>query len=198
MLASGPSLSAAVAEAVRASDLPVVAINDSHRLAPGSAVLFAADAAWWMHHAQTALRHPGLKVTTSDSTPYRAVLSLRPTGVEGFDPDPGCLRTGGNGGYQGLHLAAHAGATRILLFGFDLDDQAGTHWHGDHPAPLRNTPPRVFALWRTRFETLVHPLRTRGVEVINCASQSALDCWPKADPFEALKDVARWTAPQPN
>lgn len=139
-----------------------------------------------MHRAQTALRHPGLKVTTSDSTPYPAVLLLRPTGVEGFDDDPGCLRTGGNGGYQALHMAAHAGAARILLFGFDLDDRAGSHWHGDHPEPLRNTPSAVFAIWRARFATLVEPLRARGVEVVNCAPQSALQCWPLADPFDIL------------
>lgn len=186
VMASGPSMSAAVAEAVRAADLPAIAVNDTHRLAPWAAVLYAADSSWWAHHAATALHFPGLKATANDSVPYRAVHCLRPTGVEGFDPDPACLRTGGNGGYQALHLAVHAGATRILLFGFDLDDQAGRHWHGDHPAPLVNTAPGVFAIWRARFATLVAPLHSRGVQVVNCAPQSALQCWPLADPFETL------------
>lgn len=186
VMASGPSMSPAIAEAVRAADLPAIAVNDTHRLAPWAAVLYAADSSWWSHHSATALHFPGLKATANDSVPYRAVHCLRPTGVEGFDPDPACLRTGGNGGYQALHLAVHAGAARVLLFGFDLDDRAGRHWHGDHPAPLVNTAPGVFAIWRARFATLVAPLHSRGVQVVNCAPQSALRCWPLADPFETL------------
>lgn len=186
MLASGPSMSPLVAAAVRAADLPAVAVNTTHRLAPWAAVLFSSDATWWQHYAQTALAFPGLKVTTNDCVPFRDVLCLRPTGIEGFDPDPGCLRTGGNSGYQAIHLAAHAGAKRILLFGFDM---AGSHWHPDHPAPLTNAPSGVYEIWRRRFETLVGPLQSGGIEVVNCAPQSALRCWPLADPFTTLKGL---------
>lgn len=159
---------------VSEASLPVVAVNDAFELAPAADVVYAADCAWWLHHAQRALKAPGIKVTASDSTPFQAVKVLRNTGVEGFDPDPSCLRTGGNGGYQAIHLAIHAGAARILLLGFDM---RGSHFFGRHPAPLRNTDPGSFVTWAGRFGAL----NDRGAEIVNCTPGSALRAFPVAD-----------------
>lgn len=149
-------------------------------------MLYAADAAWWTVHAQTALRFAGLKVTAHDSVPYRQVMELRNTGKEGFDPDPAAVRTGGNGGATAVHIAAHGGAARILLCGFDMRG-AGRHWHGEHPAPLRSTSEHTFRKWIERFELLAAELKSRGIEVINCTPGSALQCCPFMDLEEALR-----------
>lgn len=184
ILASGPSMSQDIADAVRASGVPALVTNETFRLAPWADLLFAADSAWWSSRAQDALKFPGLKVTTNESTPFRQVLHLRAGERLGFDPDPSRLATGGNGGYQALHIAVHAGAARVLLFGFDM---RGGHWHGQHATPLSNPSPGTFARWVAAFETLAPHLRARGVEVLNCAPGSALRCFPAASMAEALE-----------
>lgn len=147
-------------------------------------MLYAADAAWWRHHADEALKFPGLKVTCDDSTPFPAVKCLKVSGKHGFDPDPACVRTGNNSGYQALHIAVQAGAARVLLFGFDMH---GTHWHGRHPEPLANTSRKTFETWLERFGELAVELKDR-VDVVNCSPDSRLSCFRKAS-LESMSDL---------
>lgn len=175
ILASGPSMTPAVAEAVRAAGIPAIVVNTTHRLAPWADLLYAADEAWWMHpDNRDALQFAGLKVSVGV---VPGVLRLRNGGNVGFDPDPQSLRTGGNSGYQALHIAVHAGAARVLLCGFDL---RGCHWHGPHPAPLRKTEPDVYTRWRERYATLLPALAERGVDVANVTPGSALSCFRRS------------------
>lgn len=189
VLASGPSMSQAVADQVRDAGIPAIAVNTTHRLAPWAVMLYAADDEWWRHETnRDALKFPGLKVTAGEFT---GVLRLRNTGTEGFDADPGAVRTGGNSGYQAVHVAAHAGAARILLCGFDMRDTGGeSHWHGHHPHGLRRTPEPTFERWCVRFAQLGEALALRGVEVVNTTPGSALHCFratPLGDCLRALQ-----------
>lgn len=168
ILASGPSMSQAVADQVRC--LPTIAINTTYRLAPLATMLYAADPEWWQAHPD-ALRFGGLKVSVSD---VKGVMRLRNSGNTGFDPDPSALRTGGNSGYQALHIAAHAGAARVLLCGYNM---GGEHWHGPHPQGLRATAQEVYARWLERFDSLAPILAKRGVDVVNVTPNSALKCF---------------------
>lgn len=181
VLASGPSMTPHVAAAVRS--VPTIVINDTFRLAPWAALLYAADEAWW-HANPDALAFAGLKVSVA-SVP--GVEQLRNSGTQGFDDDPGCLRTGSNSGYQAVHLAAHAGAARILLCGFDLSAKKGAHWFGTHGSGLVNTAPETYARFIRRFEELQPLLAARGVEVVNCTPGSALKCFPAADLADMLE-----------
>jgi hypothetical protein len=159
----------------------VVAVNDAFRLAPAADVLYAADSQWWDVNAQEALKFQGIKLTADKTVAYRKVVKLKQTGLEGYDPEPGCVRTGGNSGYQAVHVAIQAGAKRILLLGFDM---TGTHFFGRHKAPLRNTPEPSFANWIQRFPALIG----RGAQIINCTPGSALRCFPCQPLAEALHD----------
>ncbi|MGQ6076331.1 hypothetical protein ACUNGR_13575 [Serratia sp. IR-2025] len=56
-VASGPSLTAADCALVEASGLPAIAVNNSWRLIPACAVIYAADCCWWeLYHARLYLR----------------------------------------------------------------------------------------------------------------------------------------------
>lgn len=147
--------------------------------APWADMLYGADAAWWRVHAAEALRFHGLKVTASSNT-FADVLQLVVTGTDGFDPTPGCIRTGMNSAYQAVHIAAQAGAARILLCGVDMHARAGSHHHGDHEKPLRNTTEATFVRMRAKWTGLLAPLRERGIEIFNCSPGSALTCFPQA------------------
>ncbi len=189
ILASGPSMSLAVAEAVRAARVPSLVTNETFLLAPWADILVANDAAWWTVRAQDALKFRGLKVCVQTGIcPFPAVMELRNTGLDlhdqaGFDPDPECIRTGGNSGYSAVHIAMQAGASRILLCGLDL---GGANWHPAHSEHLRITQPHTYTVWARRFRSLVKPAAERGIEILNVTPNSALDCFPKMALDEAL------------
>lgn len=178
ILASGPSMSQEVADLVHVAGIRAIVINDTYRLAPWSDMLYAADVQWWQQ-AKEASSFRGLKVSVS-SVP--GVLQLQNTGTEGFEPHLMGIRTGGNSGYQAVHIAIHGQAARILLCGFDMSNRAGLHWHGAHPAPLRNTDDHSYTRWVERFAAL----KNIGPEIINCTPGSAITCFPSMDLNEAL------------
>jgi hypothetical protein len=186
VLASGQSMNHDVADTVHASGCPAIAINDTFRLASWADVLYAADSAWWICNSRDALQFKGLKVSVSE-TPFQEVLRLKNSGHGGFDDNPAALRTGGNSGYQAVHLAAHAGAKRILLCGMDMH---GKRWHGNHPQPLRNPGESVFPRWLRWFQLLAPELEKRGIECINCTPGSALRIFDYQPLEQALAECA--------
>lgn len=177
ILASGPSLTTGQCQIVQAwreaeSTARVIVINNTFELAPWADLLYACDATWWrMHIAQVRLRFHGELWTQDEAARLafgvRHVPSVRAPGL-GVN---GAIHQGGNGGYQAINLAFLAGASRIVLLGFDMH---GTHWHGSHPPGLSNPPPWLFAQWIKHFEALSTDLRSRGVPVVNCSPGSAL------------------------
>lgn len=179
ILASGPSLSLADLEVVRAANIPAIAINTTFQRAPWASMLYAADMSWWMTYSSTALLFEGLKVTSCDEVPFKAVNHLKVTGLRGFDQDPGSIRTGMHSGYQALHIAMRAGAKRVLLLGMDMTAERGSHWHGDHPKGLGNAHETLYDKMRELFKTILPPVKALGVEVINCSLQSKLDIFEK-------------------
>jgi hypothetical protein len=180
VLASGPGMSAQIADSLRAAGTPAIAVNDTYRLAPWAQIRYAADAEWWHENPEAAL-FDGLAVSVS-AVP--GVLQLQNTGVEGFERHPAAVRTGGNSGYQAVHIAIHAGAARVLLCGFNMSNAEGMHWHGAHVRPLRNTDQGSYARWVDRFAAL----KDIGPEIINCTPGSALTCFPHMDLDEALNE----------
>ncbi len=188
ILASGPSMSQEIADRVRAAGLPAIAINNTHRLAPWAWMLYAADAQWWQHESnRDAHKFAGLKVSFSR---VQGVLQMRKTGRLGFDADPSSLCTGSTSGYQAAHVAAHTGASRILLLGYDYAHTGGEkHWHGDHVAGLRNTDPHLWPAWVAEFDSLRVSLPD-GVEVINCTPGSAITAFRRMELEDALAACA--------
>jgi hypothetical protein len=172
VLASGPSMSAVVTERVRASGVQAIAVNNTFQLALWADMLYAADAGWWQFHEKDVASFAGLKVGC-ESAP--GVLTLRNAGKVGYNDARDCVHTFGNSGAQAIQIAAKAGAKRILLCGFDM---RGTHWHGSHPTPLRNSPQELMARWCEQMATLATELDRRDVEVLNCTPGSALLCFP--------------------
>lgn len=189
VMASGPSMNQSIANSVKRAQVPCIAVNNTFKLAPWADMLYAADAKWWTETPK-AQEFEGLKVSVRREfdPPMPYLHQLRHSGTQGYDPDPRNLRTGGNSGYQAVHIAAQAGAARILLCGFDMN---GGHWHGDHVEPLRNTILDSYKVWIKHFHTLASSLQQRSVEVINCTPGSALDAFPMATLESGLGNTGR-------
>jgi hypothetical protein len=184
-LGSGPSLTVEDVEYCRGK-APVIAVNDTYRLAPWADVLYACDKKWWEHHAgvpefaglKFALQHPAAH--------WPGVTVLRNAGSHGIETHPSGVTTGGNSGYQAVNVAVHLGAKRIVLVGYDMQLRADglRHWFGEHPGALRADSP--YAQFIRAYATMVEPLRALGVTVINASRETALTCFPRQPLREAL------------
>lgn len=198
ILASGPSMTREQAEAVRGR-CRVIAVNNQGidtecdgvvvpALAPWADILYAADAKWWRCYHERALKFAGRKVTIRPTLPWDEVYSLVQS-IEhaSFDPRPTHLVSGGNSGYQAIHLAVHLGAKRIILLGFDMKDGVNRrrHWFGNHPKKLDSR--GHYALWLRAFDKFARVLDHMGVEVLNCTPGTALRSFKRVPLEVALR-----------
>jgi len=192
ILASGPSMSAEVAETVRrAAPYRAIAVNNTYELARWADLLYAADALWWTaaqnrldgqnNHARTA-GFLGLKAC-AEETPFDDVLRIQQSGAEGWDTDPSRVPNGGGSGTGALVIAAHAGCNPIILCGFDMH---GGHWHDRHEYPLRDAGQGIFPKWIARLEKLAVGLKAHGTVVLNATPGSALKCFPMVNLQDAI------------
>lgn len=202
VLGSGPSLTAAVADQLRGR-CRVIAVNNvgisfknakgvpHDAVAPWADVLYAADRMWWHNNKPAAEAFTGTKVTVmpisyDDYAPADGVHVVGNGGALGFDERQDYIRTGWNSGFQAVHLAAHFGAKRILLFGFDMHADNGQHYFGDHQ--WRPGYKSRYELFLRAFKDISSPLKARGVTVLNCTPGSALKCFPQVTLEQGLSD----------
>lgn len=196
IVASGPSAKTIDFDSLR-SRINVAVINESYRLCPWADVLYACDPEWWRQRADSVKKFSGLKIGFgSDPVPvmknfHRVQARKRPVGyVEDlcFD-EPGIIGTGGNSGFQLMNLVAQFGVTGIGLIAYDMNLTSGVHWHGNHPAPLRNPDESRFKDWGGKMDRVAPALRSHGIDVINCSANSSLRAYPKMT-VEAM--LERW------
>lgn len=169
-----------------ADKVRVIAINDAIYPCWFADIGYACDKKWWEHHNGI----PGFRGirTSCDDSGFPDIRFLHNTGRDGFDPVPGNLRTGGNSGYQAMHLAMQLGVTKIILVGFDMRGKPQHHWFGEHPKQVEclalNHDSRI-----RYFTTLLPALRELGVDVLNASPGSALTFF-RSVPLEQALEIA--------
>lgn len=174
---------------------PTIAINRSYVMAPGATWLYACDPGrFWAWCGGPQRLYPaepdawdfaGEKVVVwspSVAGPHvshmRQLVEARPEvrivrhgghGGEnhlGASDDPGVVK-GNNSLFQVLSVIHHTGAARAVLLGADM---RGGHFHAPWPMGEPNYKQSV----APRFASLVAPLASAGVEVVNCARGGSL------------------------
>lgn len=204
VLASGPSMSLAVANAVREAGCRVIAVNNQGvatrktdgttvaALAPWADIMYAADQKWWHANRPEALKFKGRKVTITQNNGTmpklidESVYVLGNGGPYGFDPRKNYIKNGSNSGFQAVHLAITLGAKRVLMCGFDLNDTKGSHWFGDHYWRKSHNP--NFKQFIRAFDSSARDM-LKVAEVINCTPGSVLRCFPRMELEDALRTM---------
>lgn len=172
-VASGPSLTKEDCAQVSLSELSIIAVNSSCIAVPDCQHIFAADFTWWDHYHDTASKK-AQHWTQSKRASLRYGVQLFHTAVNGPF----------NSGQRAIQLAAHLGATRVILLGYDCSLANGLHWHGRHPATMHNPVPREVGRWHDDFSSL--PGLLPGVDIINASRETALTCFPRLSLEAAL------------
>ncbi|WP_277972434.1 hypothetical protein [Pantoea agglomerans] len=151
---SGPSLTAEDADVAASSGWPLITVNSSWQMVPDCDVIYAGDLEWWEQN---------YALITSDAARW----TCHPLAAQRYRLKLHVARGSYNSGMRAIQFAVSQGARRILLLGFDCCTRSGTHWHGDHPAGLRNPVPNTPARWLRHFES-VACLRDVA-DIINCS-----------------------------
>lgn len=211
LIGGGPSLTADQVEAVRvarmAERVRVVVVNDAYLLAPWADVHYAADGKWHAWH-EAGIPKPALGLSAEQVRARWAAFPGQKASIEwggervgdervhvlknlhdschayGLSTNAERLVTGRHSGFQALNLAVLAGASRVILLGYDGAPGAdgATHWHGGHPKASAG----IYDKIRASFSAVERELEAAGVAVVNCSPGSAINSFPKASIAEAL------------
>jgi len=122
----------------------------------------------------------GLKFALRPGSQYTCDIKvLRKGKPYGLESDPQTLAHGFNSGYAAINLAYHLGAKRIVLLGFDMEeDGKNTHFHDGYPA--RSTGNKMYIeKFLPGFKQLYDEIRLKGIEIINASPNSRLKVFPK-------------------
>lgn len=129
------------------------------------------DRQWWATWLARALKFRGMRVA-----PRSGFRGLQRVYLPWYP---------NNSGAQAIVWAAHEGAARIVLLGYDCQHTGGRrHWHGDHPANCAGNAGSV-EKWPDSFAEIARKLPE--VEIINCSRETALMCFPRMDLEAALR-----------
>lgn len=170
-IASGPSLTSPDCEAVRASGLKSIAVNNSWTAAPFATVIYAADRRWWQKNHDTV-----------DSPAEKWTRDPEAANVYGINRHK--TPTIDNSGLRAIDLAVYFGAARVILLGYDCKLTGGkAHFHGDHKG-MSNPNHNKCKMWHIQFTRLAK--RLKKVEVLNCSRETALQCFPRVTLEQAL------------
>ncbi|HED3095551.1 TPA: hypothetical protein R4045_001086 [Citrobacter freundii] len=172
-IASGPSLTKEDCAQACLSGFPIIAVNSSWLAVPECQHIFAADYDWWNNYHDTVSTTAQLWTQSQRASARFGVQIFRPTDSGSF-----------NSGQRAIQLAAHLGAGRVILLGYDCTLANGAHWHGRHPATMHNPVPREVGRWHDDFSSLVSMLP--GVEIINASRHTALTCFTRSSLEAAL------------
>lgn len=183
VVASGPSLSDEQIERILAArqrdDCRVIVTNNTIARLPWADVAFFGDYLA-VEHYKPLIGHCG-EEWWSSSRPAAQRFGVRFVPAEigdGLGHDT--LLMNGNTGALAINLAALWGSKRIVLVGFDmrLDAQGRPHWFGNHPDGLIQT--QRFKDWIASMGVLARDAAQRGIDIINCTPDSAIECFRRA------------------
>lgn len=166
-LASGPSLTGEDCDYVRQPGVRAITCNDTYRRASWADIALAADHGWWQQHMHEMPEGPE-RWTCS----YAAVREF---------PELELFRTNlktRNTGAKAIELAIHLGAKTVVLLGYDCSLKNGVHWHGLHERTT-NPDEKIVGEWADHFQIMADYAKEKGVRIINCSRETALECFER-------------------
>jgi len=177
-IGSGPSLTLEDCRFVESLDVELVAVNRSAALVSRGHA-YIGDLSYWK---VTADANKALK--------NRTVWTHSPTvasthNVHLFRGLPGSW----NSGQKAIELAAHLGATKIVLIGYDCSLKNGIHWHGSHKLinpTLRDPVARGVIKWQQEFAQVLTSVK---VPITNCSRYTELTCFTQKILEEELSSL---------
>ncbi len=188
ILGGGPSLNDVDIDRLHGDGHRVIAVNKSFRLAEWADAMFFNDKGFFLGNRQRLLDFPGLKVSTC-----KAIINNAP-GIKfvrrrntpwGLMRDPGFIGWNESSGAAAINLAMHLGATKLILFGYDMK-RIGDYCNWDQVLEKKFAPKAFdpYKRFRAPFPRIAQDLRGMNIHCVNATPGSALTEFPIVDPEE--------------
>lgn len=168
----------------------VIGVNNAYLIGDWIDVLFFGDCSWHLVHRTRLHKWPGIKITCCPR--FASKRKEDSEGIKFLSKDTGkkhgltSIRTkvswNHNSGAAAINVAAHFGAKRIILLGFDMStavvgDKKVSHWHGSHSFPDRPLPSslaKTYERHKRGFPVIAEDAKKLGVEIINTNPNSTI------------------------
>jgi hypothetical protein len=192
-LASGPSLTRAVADRLRDAGARAIVVNSSCALAPWADVLYFTDSGWYEPRRELVANWTGAVVSMSRTAKRELPDKVNrvegqgdPMGPPSFARGRSVIQQGRSSGHTAVSLAIAMGAARVVLVGYDMRVVDGReHHHAEYSGArdldqyAREFVP-AFNGWRAAAEAV-------GAEIVNATPGSAVTEFPFVDLEDMLK-----------
>lgn len=174
-------------------DKHVIGINVAYLIGDWIDMVFFGDASFFLPHQQRLAAWSGLKVSCHAGVNKHNWVKYLPKQNEktrGISTNPGMVSWNGNSGAAAISVAAHTGAKRIVLLGFDMNlDGNRQHWHdlyhrGDKPN-LKKLP---FNRHLRGFPDIAKDARHLGITILNASPDSAITVFRKVTVKELMNE----------
>ena len=171
-------------------DKHVIGVNAAYMLGDWIDIVFFGDSGFFMQHKRDLAMFAGLKVSCHNGARgehWVKFLGRDGSKARGISSAPSLVSWNGNSGAAAISIAAHSGARRIMLLGFDmkLNGENRQHWHDVYHRGAINTRDDrkmrklPFNRHLRGFDAIAADAQKMGIEIINCNPDSAITQFPK-------------------
>ena len=176
-------------------DKHVIGINVSYLIGNWIDFVFFGDSGFLLKHQEALSKFQGIKVSCHHRThdmKWIKFLARDKNHGHGITSNPMKISWNGNSGAAAISLAAHTGAKRIILVGFDMKLSAGNnqHWHDIYgrgtSVDERRRKKMPFHKHLRGFPQIAKDAKRMGIEILNACPDSAIECFPKVTAKELL------------
>lgn len=164
----------------------VIGTNVAFMLGEWVSVLYFCDARFFRTHQDAILAFRNIKATCCANIvdPTHNVKRLKRDYALGLSDKPTTICWNQNSGAAAINFATLAGATRIMLLGFDMcAENNTTHWHSVYGKV--NTHKNQFNRFLRGFPEIAKQAKKKKIEILNVSPNSAITAFRKV----SLKDV---------
>jgi hypothetical protein len=172
-------------------DKHVIGINVAYLIGDWIDMIFFGDQHFFLQHQQGLAKHPAMKVSCHASTDKFNWVKYTPREdgkARGISTNPRSVCWNGNSGAAAISVAAHAGAKRIILLGFDMTlDGNKQHWHNLYGKGGNiNYKKLPFNRHLRGFPDIYKDAKRLGIEILNCSPNSAINEFKKVTVKELM------------
>lgn len=180
-------------------DKHVIGVNVAYLIGDWIDMVFFGDSGFFLSHRTRLAQFHGLKVTCHSGASKETWIKFlgrdgrKPRGISSA---PNLVSWNGNSGAAAVSVAAHAGAKRIILLGFDmsLNGDNRQHWHNLYGRGVINVGDErkrrklPFERHLRGFEDIARDAQAMGIEILNASPTSAITQFRKLTVKEILDE----------
>ena len=171
-------------------DKHVIGVNMAYHIGSWMDIILFGDNGFFLREQQGLAAYPGLKVSCAPAARSESWVKYVERDLQhpkGISAHPRMVSWNGNTGGAAISLAAHTGAKRIMLLGFDmkLNKNKIQHWHDLYKkGPLLKQDQRrarklPFDRHLSGFPVIATDAKTMRIEILNICPDSDIMCFPK-------------------